>query len=185
MSLWGKTDAEASRPKWIDLATQPAGTELIFVDETEAKQEGNKAIGLTGAGWWLYRTYTDAAGATRHKSELLVALSETALAAGDADTIAVNRTIAITTQPLDSDAVSGSEVTFTVVAAATPATTLTYQWGLLPAGSADWEVIVGATSASYVIADNTGLDGNQYRVVVSAADADPVMSNTVTLTETV
>jgi len=86
MPLWGKTDTVADRPNWIDLTQYPAGTELIFVDESEAQQANNKARGLNGAGWWLYREYTDSNGNTRYDNELLVAMRETAVAAGDDDT---------------------------------------------------------------------------------------------------
>ncbi len=66
MALWGKTDADGSRPKYLGTADL---AKAIFVDITEAQQETNKKRGITGAGWWLYSTYTDAAGATRYKTE--------------------------------------------------------------------------------------------------------------------
>ena len=89
MALWGKTDAEASRPNWINLDNYPAGTTLVFVDESEAQQEENKARGIKGAGWWLYYSYTDSGSQTRYKAELVVALAETAANAGDDDDDAI------------------------------------------------------------------------------------------------
>lgn len=46
------------------------------VDRIEANVPGNKANGIVGPGWLYYKTYTNTQGATRHKSELLVAMSK-------------------------------------------------------------------------------------------------------------
>lgn len=80
MALWGKTDAAASVPKYLSEADQD---KAYFVDITEASVAANKAKGLGTAGWNLYSTYTDANGKTRHRSETLVAMGVTAVAAGD------------------------------------------------------------------------------------------------------
>ena len=45
--------------------------QIVAVDLTEAQLVDNKSRGITGPGWWAYRTYTDAAGSTRHKSECI------------------------------------------------------------------------------------------------------------------
>ena len=50
--------------------------EILFVDSTEVGLAENKQRGLKGPGWWNYITYTDTAGNTRHKSELLVPLTD-------------------------------------------------------------------------------------------------------------
>jgi hypothetical protein len=84
MPLWGKTDAAGSRPNWINLSTYPAGTQLVFVDVTEAQQEANKKKGITGAGWWLVREYVDSTGTVRYKVENEVSLSIAAGVSGDA-----------------------------------------------------------------------------------------------------
>lgn len=57
---------------------------IFFVDRTEAQVASNKAKGLVSPGWWLYKTYTDGNGNTRHKAECLVHIDETAANAGDA-----------------------------------------------------------------------------------------------------
>ena len=44
------------------------------VSVDEAKVASNKAKGLNTPGWVKYTTYTNAQGATRHKSEVLVAM---------------------------------------------------------------------------------------------------------------
>lgn len=83
MSLWGKTDTAADAPKNLSAAD---ADKIYLVDTTEAAVASNKAKGL-GAGWNTYTTYVDANGNTRHKSELLVAMSVTAGTAGDVGAI--------------------------------------------------------------------------------------------------
>lgn len=70
---------------------QPAslsGAELsqVFgVDTTEAAVVANRAKGINTPGWVKYTTYTDAQSNTRHKAEVLVAMSSiTGDAADDA-----------------------------------------------------------------------------------------------------
>lgn len=178
----------------INLSAVGTGTEdtlqllrsdVFFVDEAEAQQEENKARGITGAGWWTYTTYTDSGTVTRHKAECIVAMSIPSATSGDAsdDAVVVDRTITITAQPEDDESATGSEVTFSVTATVSPTTTITYQWQLSEDNGETFANISGATSASLVIADNTGLDGNQYRVVVSSAGATSVTSTAATLTE--
>ena len=98
MALWGKTDAAASVPKYLSEADQD---KAFFVDTTEASVASNKAKGLGTAGWNLYSTYEDANGATRHRSEVLVAMAVTAASAGDLG-VSANTTIEDTTVA-DSD----------------------------------------------------------------------------------
>ena len=50
------------------------GRDLYFVDADEATQAENIARGLKVPGWTNYRSYTDANGNVRHKSEVLVAM---------------------------------------------------------------------------------------------------------------
>jgi|TARA_R110001632_G_scaffold159517_1_gene277724 hypothetical protein len=83
MALWGKTDALASVPTWLE--DNAANTNksndrdnAIFVDLTEAGIAGNRAKGITGPGWWTYWT----AGG-RHHAECLVPMKVSAVDAGD------------------------------------------------------------------------------------------------------
>jgi|TARA_R110000744_G_scaffold213036_4_gene331963 hypothetical protein len=83
MALWGKTDALASVPTWLEDAAANTNKSndrdnAIFVDLTEAGIAGNRAKGITGPGWWTYWT----AGG-RHHAECLVPMKVTAVAAGD------------------------------------------------------------------------------------------------------
>jgi hypothetical protein len=60
-------------------------SKVFGVNVTEAAVAANIAKGLNTPGWVRYNTYTDSAGATRNKSEVLVAAgSFTVAVAGDA-----------------------------------------------------------------------------------------------------
>ena len=86
MALWGKTDALASAPKWLNANDPNKSNDLdngFFVDLTEAGIASNKAKGLGTPGWNLYHTYVDQNGNTRHKAEPLVVMKVTAASAGD------------------------------------------------------------------------------------------------------
>lgn len=83
MALWGKTDALASVPTWLEDAAANTNKSndrdnAIFVDVTEAGIASNRAKGITGPGWWTYWT----AGG-RHHAECLVPMKVSAADAGD------------------------------------------------------------------------------------------------------
>jgi len=164
---------------------------LVFVDAQEAQVTANKAKGITGAGWWLYRTYTDAQSVTRHKAECLVAMTVSAASAGDAeDTIAADLAITISAQPQNVSVTAPAPATFSATATVNSASvTLTYQWQIQQEGSGAWTNITGATAASYTTGatatgDGAGAtDGDNYRVVITTTDGGvSVTSNAATLT---
>jgi hypothetical protein len=106
MPLWGKTDTPEDEPLWSDLLRNmdTAGREIIFVDNTEATLEVNRARGFNAPGWWAYYTSEQSDGTLRYRGqELLVAISQTAEDADDQDDDAVaadfNSVIQIITQP--------------------------------------------------------------------------------------
>ena len=185
MALWGKTDADASRPKHLNTSDL---AKCIFVDITEADQSTNKKRGITGAGWWLYNTYTDAQGSTRYKTECLVSMAVTAVNAGDRadDTKAADATYTITigAQPADQNTDTGA-ATFSVTATVSSGGgTLAYQWQKKSVGTTRWTNVSAATAASLVLADQTEANtGDQYRVkVTSSGGASEVTSDVATLT---
>ena len=185
MALWGKTDADASRPKYLNAEFL---AKAIFVDETEAQQPANKARGLNGAGWWLYNTYTDASGSTRYKTELLVAITEPAANAGDRadDTKAADAayTITIGTQPANADTTDGA-ASFTVVASVTSGGgALAYQWQKKAVGQTRWTNVADATTDTLALTGQLAANtGDQYRVkITSAGGAKEVTSDVATLT---
>jgi hypothetical protein len=135
---------------------------IFFVDAQEAQAAANKAKGITGAGWWAYRTYTDAQSATRHKAECLIAMAVSAIAAGDAeDDVVVDLVITIDTQPASDEITSGDDVTLTVEASINGAVPLTYQWF----DSSDDSEVEGATGADLALIGVT--TAASYYVVVS------------------
>lgn len=161
--------------------------QLIFVDDTEKDVASNKARGITGPGWWLYRTYADVSGRTRHKAECLAFVHATAAAAGDDadDTVAADviETITIGTQPANQNTSSGA-ATFTVAATVSASGTLAYQWQKRNSSAGRFANVSGATSASLVLSGQLAANtGNQYRVkITTSKGAAEVTSSAATLT---
>jgi len=182
MALWGKTDAEGSKPKYLTTADK---NNTVFLDTTEAALAANKAKGLNTGGWNLYTTYTDGNGATRHRVENLVAMGVSNADAGDNDTVAPAPVITIGTQPQAATAAEGETATFTVVATVTQGATATYQWEKSDDG-VSFADITDATSASYTtgVLTNADDDQDEYRVVVSVTGGDDVTSDAAVLTVT-
>jgi hypothetical protein len=187
------------------------GRDLYFIDADEAQQAENIARGLKVPGWTNYRSYTDANGNVRHKSEVLVAMGSYAGATGfgtfqaetgDAsdDTVLVDGTITIGTQPLSQSKVAGSLLAnkgvFTVVATLAGAGSLTYQWQVQESSEsgATWTNVSrgsGGTTATYTTGDtqvaasaSVDSNGDKYRVIVSSTGSTSVTSSTAVLTVT-
>lgn len=167
---------------------------IYGIDEQEAGVPENRARNLKSPGWATYNTYTDALGQTRHKAEVLVALSKNfdAAGAGDAsdDTVAADSLIYFTTQPANASADTGNAATFFVVATSDPTgATIGYQWyednTTHTYAIADGANYSGNTTNTLTINDVTGLDGYEYYVIISGdGGADSNTSDTATLTET-
>ena len=71
-------DEEAGKPKYLSdtLRNTQSVSDLdatFGVDASEEAVAANKAKGMQHPGWVTIRTYTDAQGRTRYKSETLVA----------------------------------------------------------------------------------------------------------------
>jgi hypothetical protein len=177
-------------PKYWLQGQDSVTQDIYFVDNTEASLAANKNRGLNSPGWWQYHEYTDASGATRYKTELLVAFSETAANAGDYadDTDVADSAVTITVsgQPTNQstdDAVG--EATFSVTASVGSGS-LIYQWQLQTATGTRWTNVTGATSSSLALTGLTTADtGKKYRVkITSTSGAAEVTSDTATLTVT-
>lgn len=191
MSLYGRTDSVANQTQAGLARGNGAGSAtetIVFVDETEAGLAANKERGLSSPGWWAYRTYTDAAGNTRHKAEQLAFITNPEANADETlsdDTIAadVQATITVGTQPTDQTTASGA-ATFTVAATCDNSGTVTFQWQKKAAGSTRYVNVSGATSASLALTGQTAAeDGDKYRVKLNAdVGAPEVISDVVTLT---
>lgn len=161
--------------------------QLVFVDNTEDDVAANKTRGIWGPGWWLYRTYTDVSGRTRHKAECLAVTQATAAAAGDDadDTIAADaeNIITFTTNNTDKTA-SGGAATFLVAVSVTNSGTAAFQWQRRTTSSGRFSNVSGATSTSLALTGlTTDENGYQYRVKVTSDNGAPeVISDVATLT---
>ena len=171
--------------------------ELVFADSTEGSLAESKSRGIKNPGWWLYRTYTDHYGNTRHKAECIAAMSVAAGTSGDAsdDTIAaeVASAVTITSQPTNSESSSGTG-TF-VVSTSTTGTpgTLAYLWQRQKSGTKRWVNLVGGAGGldtgieyidfttatlTYAGLGSAALDGYNYRVKITSANGtEEVISN--------
>ena len=186
------------------------GRDLYFIDADEAQQAENRARGLKVPGWSNYRSYTDANGNVRNKSEVLVAMGAYSGATGFGtfqaqtgdradDAVAVDGTITIGTQPLSQSKITGSLLAnkgvFTIVATLAGAGSLTYQWQVAESAAPNtWNNVSrgsGGTTATYTtgntqVAASGSVDsnGDRYRCIVSSTGSTSVTSDVATLTVT-
>tara|TARA_B100000029_G_scaffold461444_1_gene493220 strand:+ start:5914 stop:6555 length:642 start_codon:yes stop_codon:yes gene_type:complete len=205
MSLYGDTDSNANKTKVeTTVVADASGSTVVFVDATEAALSENQERGLTGPGWWNYITYTDTEGNTRHKSELLVPLTDPEANADETqadDSIVADAASAITfSQDLValtglSDPVTTSALT--VTAASSDSSALSTQWQRKTATGLRWVNITStlddgvygntgsatgvtsgaATALTITAGTKAALDGYEYRVkITSAGGAEEVTS---------
>lgn len=170
-----------------------SSTNAVYgVDVNETASNVTTQYAVTHSGWVGIKTYVDAQGNLRVKSETLVAFSGITTGAasygayGDANDDAVfpDRFITITSQPESASVGVGTTVTFSVTATATPTASLSYQWQKsTTAGGATFASIGGATNSSVSIANtDTANNGYLYRVVITADGGASATSSTATLT---
>ena len=90
--------------------------------------------------------------------------------------------LSITTQPQNASATIGSTAQFTVAAAGKA--TLTYQWQSRKDSNSSWanSGLSSAKSATLSVTASAGLDGYQFRCVVTDGNGKKVYSNAATLT---
>ena len=152
--------------------SQSSNVQILGVNLTEAQLSENKSRGISGPGWWAYRTYTDAAGNTRHKAECIASFKDGSQVSGDSTDDAVvgdvTSLITIDTEPADQNTSSGA-ATFTVVASSTGAgASLTYQWQKYDAAGDKWQNVSGANAASLALTGQQAADsGDRYRVKIN------------------
>lgn len=171
------------------------GSALVFVDAAEARATATRAKGIKNAGWWLYRTWTNADSSVAQRAECLIALNDANPAldpdtTGDReDTIAEDLVITIGTQPANITKTAPATATFTVVATVNSTEVLSYQWQVQQEGAGAWADISGATLAAYTTGatatgDGAGAtDGDKYRVVITAGTSGvQATSDAATLT---
>ena len=198
MSLYDRVDSNAAKTQAGLARGNGAGSAtetIVFVDETEAGLNENRVRGISSPGWWAYRTYTDAAGNTRHKAEQLAFITNPEANADETqsdDTIAadVASAVVVDTQPANSTSSSGAG-TFTLATSTTGTPgTLTYQWQRQKAGQTRWANVsaaldTGITYANFTTATlgysglaSDALDGYKYRVkITSTGGTEEVITN--------
>ena len=159
--------------------------ELVFVDTTEQSIASNKSRGITGPGWWQYRTYQTHNGDTKHKAEYIAPAKATAGNAGDMadDTLAADvlEVITVGTQPAASTSSSGAG-TFVAAATVDQSGTITYKWQRQTKSATTRWVDVSAsldtgityanfTTATLAYSGLSGdtLDGYKYRCVINSS----------------
>ena len=181
--------------------------ELLFADATESSISTNKSRGIWGPGWWLYHTYTDAEGNTRHKAECLAPLTVAAAVSGDdqddqkvADVVA---TISVgTTVPFDATINRGQNATFNISYSITGGGSPVVQWQRKKAATGSrWVNITasnqdtaddilsynGTFTATSLVVSTSGASndasGYQYRAkVTTSSGAEEVITRAATLT---
>ena len=161
---------------------------LVFCDTTEDSIASNKTRGISGPGWWLYRSFVSHNGDTKHKAECLVPLKVAAGTAGDYsdDTLAADvlETITVGTQPANSTSSSGAG-TFVAAATVDQSGTITYKWQRQTANATTrWVDIVGGAGGldtgityadfttatlAYSALASDALDGYKYRCVFNTS----------------
>jgi hypothetical protein len=168
---------------------------LVLVDATEGSLAENESRGITGPGWWTYRTYTDSGGATRHKAECIASLAVASGSTGDFNQDGIDAdaasSVTITTHPASSTSSSG-QGTFANLAESSTGSpgSLIYTWQRQKAGTKRWTNItasldtgityVNFTSAilGYNSLASDALDGYKYRVkLTSTGGTEEVISN--------
>ena len=189
MSLYGRTDSNANKTKaGRGVSASSQAKQILFIDDTEAALAENKARGLNAPGWWSYFTYTDGAGNTRHKAEMLVTIAgpdanANETQADDAAAADVSVLITFNAQPAPTTAVIvGQPLSLVVDAIATPpgdASVLTYQWQ--KKSGRRW-VNVGANQPTYDVDPYAESDAGDYRVKINSTNgAKEVISDTATV----
>ena len=98
----------------------------------------------------------------------------------NAVTLTVNPTASITTQPASTVACTGNNASFTVAATGN---SLSYQWQVSTDGGTTWTNVAGATGTTLNLsAVTSGMNNNQYRVVINGTCTTNLNSQAATLT---
>ena len=174
--------------EYVILGGDSVSYELVFVDTTEDSIASNKTRGISGPGWWQYRTYQTHNGDTKHKAECIVPLKVAVGTSGDLDddTIAADvlETITVGTQPANSTSSSGAG-TFVAAFTVDQSGTKQYKWQRQTAtATTRWVDIVGGANGldsgityayfttatlAYSGLAGTTLNGYKYRCVLNTS----------------
>jgi hypothetical protein len=134
--------------------------------------------GVTGATLTI-TVVSSALNTYQYRCQLSNAVCTTP-AVSNAATLTVNTLPAISTSPVAVTICAGSSNTFS---AAATGTGITYQWQMNTTAAPTFVDIPTATSATYTVANATaGMNGNQYRCVVTGTCAPAAITGVATLT---
>ena len=181
-----------------------ANYQLLGVDLTEAQDQGSRSRGINTPGWWLYRTYTDVSGETRHKAECIAAFkvdgpieqtgsASTVNMVGDAadDTTVgeVGAIISIVQPPAGVAVPVNTDATISVAGTTVTSGSLIFQWQRKPVGGRFANIsdnpgdYAGTTTDTLIVEQVTAENvGDLYRVkITSDSGATEVVSSTTTL----
>jgi len=136
---------------------------------------------------WVKVTNGTGGRAGRTQYETLVAFGDPAKPSESSDLDTGLFGVITLSTVADQEAASGEAEAFSVTATTTNNVVPSFQWQLRTTGSyadlANGGVYGDVTTATLAITDNTGLNGNRYRCVVSGAGATTVISNGAKLIE--
>jgi hypothetical protein len=165
---------------------------VLGVSAEEAGVPANRIKNLKVPGWSHYQTYTGGHGQTRHKGEVLVALSknfkESDVSDWDDDATLLDYLLYFTLQPTDTTAAANANVTIQAAAASIPTgATITYQWyespnNIVYAALTNTGVYSGTTTNTLAVSNVANLDGNYYKLEISSTAADNNTSDIITIT---
>ncbi len=163
-------------------------TEKPAYDNTDVVGMTSAGAGAIGAGpGWVKVTEGTGGRAGRVQYETLVAFGDHTKPSESSNLDDATFGVITLATIADVTAASGSTETIQVVATTTNNVVPTYQWQLRTTGSyANLDnsgVYSDVTTDTLAIGDNTGLNGNRYRCVVSGAGATTVTSNGAKLIE--
>jgi len=171
------------------------------VDKLEVQNPDNKAKGINQPGWVHYKTWTSAQNVTRHRAEVLVAMSKnfnsnaipTLQIDAPDDAVIPDYGVVITTQPyaVNVGNVASPDAIYSVVAETQPSgPALSYTWQFSP-NNIVWVTLVnnggplntGNTTSQITLSNiyaTPGVVGGYVRVVVGAdGTADTATSDAV------
>jgi hypothetical protein len=199
-------------PKYIANVAFPANNysiqNIYGIDRVEVGVPENEARGISHTGWTHYTTYTDAYSQTRHKSEVLVAMSKnfSSNATGELfgsgagvdaldDTVAADFLIFFTVQPTANVTNANTSLFFCATDSDPTGATITFQWqqdngtGFVNVTNGDSGLhqnitFAGATTNTLSLSNVTSaVNGFDYRVVISGdGGADSNTSDSANLT---
>jgi hypothetical protein len=172
------------------ITTQPANTTVCSGNNTSfsvtatgsnnsyqwqvSTDGGNTWNNVTGATATTLNINNTAASQNDNRYRVVVTSCSGDLPSGAA-VLTVNESAAITTQPTNVNACSGSDAVFSVTATGQA---VTYQWQVSTNSGTTWNDISGATASSLTIpAVDGSLNNNQYRVILNNACTSNLISN--------